>query len=433
MPRIQDHLPKLSWIAADKLLFVLYGVLALFQIRALPPEEYGLYALLVSIQTWIFVLADGLVLQGLVQFGAERSQRAVLDATVAVLYGSAIAGLVGGIVSLQPLLSRVFDEPRFAQVAQLEMVFCAVTIPRTFCLRLLQRDIQPRPIFWINAVWLGSMGAATVHGVATGWLRSFETLAGIAIGGMALSSLAAVWLCRGLLRWSIPRRTIAQRVLQFGLRQMSTGAIYTSIRQLDVAIAQTFFGTAMVGTYQAAKTIFRLFELGVDAAASVVYPAAVAFHHTADRQSLHQVLSKAISVVFVGSAIATLAIWAMGDLLASVLGQRYATATDFLRLLSLGACFMPLGLAGVVLVAAGREGIHARIVATAAVVALMCYGGFGSAGWTVLFPLGTVAFYAVVGLGDWWVLRREGIVRLRAGDLWRSVPDAWAFIQRLMR
>lgn len=72
MPRIQDHLPKLSWVAADKLLFVLYGGIAILQIRALPPAEYGLYALLVSIQTWIFVVADGLLLQGVIQFGTDR-------------------------------------------------------------------------------------------------------------------------------------------------------------------------------------------------------------------------------------------------------------------------------------------------------------------------------------------------------------------------
>lgn len=165
MPRIQDHLPKLSWIAADRLLLIGYGLVALLQIRALPPAEYGLYALLVSIQTWVFVLADGLVLQGIVQFGADRTERPVLDGTVAVLYVVAIAVVVGGVVLAEPWLTALLGEPRFAGVVALEAVFCAVTVPRTFCLRLLQRDVQTRQMFWIDAVWIGSMSIATVHGI----------------------------------------------------------------------------------------------------------------------------------------------------------------------------------------------------------------------------------------------------------------------------
>ncbi|RMF34138.1 MAG: hypothetical protein D6747_05415, partial [Chlorobiota bacterium] len=199
MPRIQDHLPKLSWVAADKLLFVLYGGIAILQIRALPPAEYGLYALLVSIQTWIFVVADGLVLQGIIQFGADRTIRPQVDGTVAVLYTLVIAAIVVALTAAEPAVRQLFGEPRFAHVVQLESVFCAVTIPRTFCLRVLMRDIQSRQIFWINAAWLGSMTLATVHGIMVGWLGSFESLAAVAIGGMAISSAVATIHTRGIL------------------------------------------------------------------------------------------------------------------------------------------------------------------------------------------------------------------------------------------
>lgn len=132
MPRIQDHLSKLSWVAADRLLFVLYGFVALLQIRALPPSDYGLYALLVSIQTWMFVLADGLVLQGVVQFGADRQHRASLDGTAAMLYTAIIALLIGAILLGEPMASRIFGEPRFQEVVRWEVLFVWSRFPEHF-------------------------------------------------------------------------------------------------------------------------------------------------------------------------------------------------------------------------------------------------------------------------------------------------------------
>ncbi|MCX7930888.1 MAG: oligosaccharide flippase family protein [Chlorobi bacterium] len=430
MPRIQDHLRKLSWIAADRFLLVGYGLVALLQIRALSPSEYGLYALLVSIQTWIFVVADGLVLQSIVQFGAERSQRPVLDGTIAVLYAAAIACIVCCIILSEPVLSLLFGEPRFANVVALEAILCVATVPRTYCLRLLQRDVQTRQMFWIDAAWVGSMSVATAHGITTGWLRDFESLATVAIGGIALSSITALWLCRGILRFAKPSSSMMKRLVTFGLQQMSAGAIHTSIRQLDVTVAQAFFGTAAVGTYQAAKTIFRLFEVALDAAGSVVYPAVVSFHHTGDRDALYAVVSKAISAMFVVSCAMSIGIWVGGDIIGTVLGERYAAAVGQLRILAVAGVLMPFMLSSIVLVASGRSVLHTAMVVCGALVGVMCFIACGVVGQTGLFPLGVVAYYATVSTGDWWTLRRTGVLRLSGADLFRSIPDALSFLKR---
>ncbi len=429
MPRIQDHLPKLSWVAADKLLFVLYGGIAILQIRALPPAEYGLYALLVSIQTWIFVVADGLVLQGIIQFGADRTIRPLVDGTVAVLYTFVIAAIVVALTAAEPAVRQLFGEPRFAHVVRLESVFCAVTIPRTFCLRVLMRDIQTRQIFWINAVWLGSMSLATVHGIMTGWLGSFESLAAIAIGGMAISSAVATLLTRGILAPMRFRKDQIKPLLHFGARQMTASVIHTSVRQLDVALAQTFFGTASVGIYQAAKTVFRFFELGLDAATSVVYPAAVAYHASGNHAALRAVLSKAMSALSIGYLAAAGAVWIGGDAIGHVLGNRYGGATGMLRTLSLASLVMPLGLTGVVVVAAGAVAVHARITALAAGCALAWFFASGLLERWELFPVGIVAYYAVLGAGDWLAFHRRTGVELHVSDLWRIIPDGWKFLR----
>jgi len=430
MPRIQDHLPKLSWIAADKLLFVLYGGIALVQIRAMPPVEYGLYALFVSIQTWIFVVADGMVLQGLIQFGADRAKRPWLDGTAAVTYAVIVAGLVVMVIASEPFLGHLFEEPRFSDVAWLELVFCAVTIPRTFCLRVLMRDIQTRQLFLMNAAWLGSMALATLHGVVAGWLHSFESLATIAIAGMATSSLVGVYLARSALKLMRIRTGMVGPLVQFGLRQMSTSVIHTSVRQLDVVIAQTFFGTATVGVYQAAKTLFRLFELGLDAATSIVYPAAVQYHASGNRTALSDVTTKAMSALLVAFTVAVVIVWSAGHLIGFILGSRYDAAIATLETMSIASLLMPLTMAGIVLVARGAVALHARITAIAAIAAMTCFVTSGIIGVWWIFPGGIIAYYTVLGIGDWVALKRLGVYHLRLADLWRIIPDAWSYTRQ---
>lgn len=429
--RIQDHLPKLSWVAADKLLFVLYGIVALLQIRALPPAEYGLYALLVSIQTWVFVMADGLVLQGLIQFGTDRRERPAVNAAVAVLYVSTIAALVAIIIALEPSLRTLFGEERFRDVARLEAIFCLLTIPRAYCLRLLQRDIQPRQIFWIDAAWLGPMSLATVQGIWQGWLHNFQSLAAIAIGGIGISSAVALVVARSLLVMRLERwGSVARRVLSFGMGQMSASILHTSIRQLDVVIAQSFFGTAAVGVYQAAKTIYRFFELGMDAATSIVYPAAVTYYHSRQQHALYATVSKGLSVVFVVFVGGCGAIWLGADAVGAVLGARYASASMVLRLLSVAACAMPLALTGVVLVAVGRIATHTAITVLATIAAVAWFIVTGLYSTPMLFPLGVAVYYAVLGTGDWLALRRSGVVALTLRDLLRSIGDGIAAVRQ---
>ena len=57
--KLTAHLGKITWSLADKGLYVLYGFIQLLQIKALPAEVYGVFALLVGLNTWIMIVSDG--------------------------------------------------------------------------------------------------------------------------------------------------------------------------------------------------------------------------------------------------------------------------------------------------------------------------------------------------------------------------------------
>lgn len=84
--QLRKHLRLLSWTAADKLLFVGYGGVTWLQIRALSPEEYGLAAQLLTLQAWIAIVAEGSVLQGIIQYGQDQRERGRANALAMTLH-----------------------------------------------------------------------------------------------------------------------------------------------------------------------------------------------------------------------------------------------------------------------------------------------------------------------------------------------------------
>jgi hypothetical protein len=77
--KLQDNIGLVSWTAFDKITYILYGVVSLLQMKYLEPDHLGLFALLINLHTWIFIISDSLALQNIIQFGVERENRKIVN------------------------------------------------------------------------------------------------------------------------------------------------------------------------------------------------------------------------------------------------------------------------------------------------------------------------------------------------------------------
>ncbi|MCS6966897.1 MAG: hypothetical protein NZ473_09105, partial [Candidatus Kapabacteria bacterium] len=123
MVRLREHIGTLSWAAATRLLFVGYGFVMLLQIAVVPPHEYGLFALLVTVQTWIFILSDSSALLGLIQFGAKPEEQPRVNFLVGLLHTGIAMGLAACFWLLRSPLAQLFREPQLVQVATVLLPF----------------------------------------------------------------------------------------------------------------------------------------------------------------------------------------------------------------------------------------------------------------------------------------------------------------------
>ncbi len=412
--QFRKHLQLLTWTAGDKLLFLGYGLITWLQIRAIAPEEYGLAAQLLTLQAWIAIVAEGSILQSVIQYGQEKSERGRANALSFVLHTGFTLGIAGIIAFAGTPLGHVFNEARFADVARIVPIYCALGIPRSYTLKLLQRELRARDVFVTNAAWLGTCSVLTVIFLLNGTLRRFEDIAIIACSGMAVGSVAGIVLARDLLHWSWHGSLKLSAVLRFSSPQALMMALATSVRQLDIFVVQLFFSTRAVGMYNAAKMLYRVFETGADAATWLLYPTAVRLLHQNREKELGTVIAKALVVQCV-VALLCVGVLELGgtSLLVGFLGNRYAETTAIFNVMAFGALFLPFAMIQSVHLALHRVDRLLWITALSVGAALVAYLVVGLTGALWLIGLGVVVYAACTALLLWLMLRHDGIVEPR--------------------
>jgi O-antigen/teichoic acid export membrane protein len=431
--RLQDHIAKLSWTAADKVLFIGYGFINIVQNNALTTQELGLYALFMSLQTFLFTVSDGFVLQSIIMFGADKQKRGAINRFAIVWHTVITLGTACVLFLLQEPLARLLGDARIAVVVWYLPILCLVTIPRKLCEKYLQRDVQAREMFIINAAWFGTMSALTAWLLASRQLASFEAMVLIATSGMAVSSVVAVFLTWTHLSLRGARSLSWRQFFVFGAYQGSAGLLGNAVKQLDVTVLQYFFGTATVGFYQSAKTLFRFFDEGFNAIAGLVYPATVRLVHEGKQEQLVALLSKMLSFSMAAmlAAVVLVQIGVAEFIISRILAPQYAAAINYIKLLVFAAPAMPFAVLIAVVIAFGEGRILLRNVSIAVACSLLALWTIGFLGLPQLAPVGIMSYYVVMGVLCLAFVRSRMNFPLRL--LWRAVPDTLDFFGLLKK
>lgn len=429
MVRLRQHIGTLSWAVAGRLLFVGYGFVMLLQIAAVPPHEYGLFALLVNVQTWIFILSDSSALLGLIQFGAQVEEQPRVNLLVAVLHSVVVLGIAGGFWLLRYPLAQLLREPAVVDVANALVPFCVLSLPRTFCVKLLYRELAMRRVFWLDLSWIGTMAVLTLWLFWRQELRSFDDLLLIAFGGMGLSSLVGLFLCRPWLRFGWRGKTRLGEILRFTLPQTVASALHTAVRQLDVYGVQYFFGVSVVGIYQAAKTFYRVFDTLFDLVAGLLHPAVVRLLAAGAVEEVRVLLVKVLSLTFLTVLVIVAAIYGgVADLvLPFLLTSAYEAAIGYFKLLALGGLGVPFTVLGAAILGLGYSRRMLFHIALAAFLGVLALGVVGVCRWSAWVPVGMVVYTFVLGGLNFLFVRRY--FRVQPRELFRAVRDVQGVLQ----
>jgi len=397
--KLSQHLGKISWSLGDKALYVAYGLVQLLQIKALNPDVYGVFSLLVALNTWIMLVSDGSALQGVIQFGVRPDERRRVNSLGIVIH-MAIVGVAALLIYiLQEPLSNAFHEPRFLTVAQMLPLYVALSTPRMFCLKILYRDMRMRDLFITDVVWFGVRSVMTIWALQTDSLHTLGDIIRIDFVGMAASSVASLIITRRDMIFGWAGTVKVWEYVRFGIPLAAATALNSSPKQLDVFLIQAYFGAAAVGVYNPAKNLYRFFEQAFDAVFTLLYPASVRLYAQHREEDLQKLVTKAMSFTIIPVVLALLVLELGGSsLIIPLLGQKYAAAVGHFNVLILAALFMPFGLMASVITAMGHSTVVVRYSAVGLIVSLATLLLVGTMGWGQWIGLGLVVNTAVVGV-----------------------------------
>lgn len=366
--KLTAHLGKITWSLADKVLYVLYGFVQLWQVNqlvALQPDasaaglalmDLGAFSILVAVNTWIMIVSDGSALAGVIQFGVNVDERRRVNTMAFMIHIGIVCVATAGVYFTGHPLAVMVGDYRLGLVANVLPLYALVTIPRMFCLKLIYRDMRMKDLFIADAIWFGVRTVLTWWFIRNGTLTSFDSLVTIDIAGMAASSLATVVLTRKELIFGWTGGVSFASYLRYGVPLAMATALNAAPRQLDNLAIGVFFGTGVAGAFTPAKNLYRVFEQAFDAVSTLLYPAAVRMYSQQRMQDMQILVTKAISVTLIPT-IAVIVVLELGlsNVITVVLGPTYADAIVHFNVLIIAGIGMPFLLMSSIIAAMGQS------------------------------------------------------------------------------
>ncbi len=428
--KLSENLDKVLWSLLDKGLYVLFGFVSLLQIRRLDPSILGIYALLIGIHTWLFIIVDSFFLQGIIQFGfnSETERRTNTFALLCTIIFVFVISLFFSLLS--DFWVSIFKEQGLRLVAFYLPFLSILTIPRVYTLKFAFKHSNMLLLFLVNAAFFIPMSILTIYLFFQLKSFSFQTMMLIYFTGTLISSITGVILLKKYIRLGFKGNQKLKDYLKFGLSILSYSISHSIPRQLDVFILQYFFQSKIVGIYYSAKTLFRLFEEGLNAGFGLVYPTAVRMIAKSKQQELQSLIYKSTSFTFITIFITFLFLELGGSefIIKFLLPFRYLMSISYFNLMMVASLFMPFQLGLSVLIAQNKlkpVSIYYFVSSLCSVIVLFIVGKLNTPNLT---PLGIVSYYIILGLLSYFHIQKEFSFKIT--NVLKGFEDILNFIKK---
>ncbi len=431
--KLQHHLEKISWALLDKFLFVVFGIVNLLQISIMETIEFGLFTLFIQLNSYIFILSDSFALQNIIHFGANESNRGKVNLAALSIHTIIVMTISFIVFLFGEQLAFLFHSPRFIEVTHSLPLLSLLMIFRTFAGKVLVRDHLWKKIFFTDLVFFGTMAGFILYFKLNKFPMDFETATNIYLLGAFLGSLITLILSYKHLQFSTKGNIKVRELVNFSIPFTLTASLSYIPKYLDVFIIQfSFRSTEIVGIYQAAKNLFRVFDEGINAANGLIYPAAVRNFEKKDFKALSDIVTKSVSFLFV-TYLALIVILELGFgkiIIDLFLPITYKNSIPQFNIMLIAAIFLPFSVLFYVALSSGNYWKIFRMVAISAILSAISFFVAGLSGSELLAPLGLIVYNLTLGILLVNYVRNTIGLPLQFSDLFRAINDSLNFLKK---
>lgn len=418
---IKEHIGKITWSFADKVMMILFGLFTLFQLKYLLPSEYAFYAALLNINNWILMATDGFALQALIQYGHKNREEVN---KISLITAFIFSGLLSILIFLfKDIIGNLADSNSYSLALSYLPLSVVLTIPKNYITKIFYRELKFNRVFYLNSIFFGTQVIATIYYIITYSTLNFTYMLEIYLLGAGLSALASILMGFKQLKFKKLNELSLKQYFSFGFTISQQSILHSIPKVYDLFIVSHFFGPAGAGVYQSAKTLYRTFDEASSAAHGLIYPAAVKFIAYKDMEQLVTMLSKGISMMLLVFIFAIIALnLGLTDIVINLFGlEKYLGAISIFNLLIWGAIFLPIILMAQVLNAMEKHKIVLKFVFISVVLSLIVFVIMGKIGQIEYMAFGLIVYNAALGLLCYWELKKK--INFPFSHFLRSITD----------
>lgn len=433
--RVKDHLDKISWSFANRLIYLVWGLVNLIIIGHTDPFNYGLYFLFTQLITYLASVSDSFSLQGLIQFGKKEEDRPKLN-SMAMLLQSFFLFIIPLILFLfRHQFAGLLGGDDFIEVSYFLPLISVFVIPRTFAYKVLARDLDYKKSFIIDLVNFGMMTLVIIYYIFTkDFLYFNDLIISYLIGGVSSGVYSTIILMK---KSSFGTRgTITfKKYMNFAVPWTVHAVFYSSVKYLDVYAISFAINTAdsikIVGLYSSAKTLFKVFEQLSDGVSALVYPSAI--KNIDYKEKVRSIMTKSTSFILVLNLIIfiILQLGFADFIIFNFLPIKFHEATSYFKIMLFASLFLPFASLNMILTAINKIKSVVYISIIAAITSLISIFVIAHFAEYKYVSLGIVIYYVIIGLSSLYIVKKQ--LGFPISDIFRAIPDTRNFIKEIFK
>jgi O-antigen/teichoic acid export membrane protein len=379
-----------SYVGGQALVLVTTAILA----RVLTPGEFGVVALALVFITLLDTVSDlGMSPALVISREDELRERAMTVFVFTVALGALLSALT---VAVAPLAALFFDQPElFPLLAVLGLNFSLRALGAThYALAQKQMDFRSRTAAELAGVV--SRGATGVA-LALAGLGAWSLVLGYLAGTAALT--ATLWAVVPWRPSGRPSRAQLPRMLRFGSTLTGVDILAAVISQVDYVFVGRVLGTHALGLYALGFRVPQMLIISLAVVAGrVLFPAFA----SVDREALGRAYLVSLRYATIVALPLAVGVAVLAEpLVLTLFGERWEAAVDCMRVLSLYAFSVALGIpAGIAYKATGRAGILLKLAVPRAALVVISIALFVNEGIVAVAACqaGVAGLFAVIGI-----------------------------------
>lgn len=335
---------------ADRFVALLFGFGSIYLLlRLLSKEDFGEWALFVTVTALVEVARNGLIQNALIKYLAstETREHSRINTASLVLNLLLTALTIASLWILAPVLSHLWAAQQLSQLFRVYALTTLLLVPFSQSLFLQQANFNFKAIFWSNFVRQGIFFGYVLLCFALHRPISLLNLGICQIWGAAVGAVAAYWLAKNY--WQISSHISwkwVNRLFQFGKYVLGTNLAAMIYKSVDKMMLGAILPTkAPVAAYDVAIRINNLNEVPTLSLAAMLFPESAKRAHQQGNDSVGQLYEQSVGIMLALVVPGVIAICLFPELIIRLTaGEKYLDTVNILRLTSLYTLFLPFAI-----------------------------------------------------------------------------------------